>query len=500
MTPWLWVGLLLAASLRQAPDPLGGQAALLRGEEALKQGKAAEAKAAFLWVLQRGTKEQALQALDRLACLEPEQQAWPSEMERLLQGRPPLYFPEGVYRHTQRLWHLQEWHPRAGRVWRTLAHAAFLYAEAPSGGPPLRDPLHRWEFHHLRCGYVEEEGLWRLRFRLYSPSRLASQRLQDYESLAQQTLRTLLGLYVLGREFFALGPRFHREEGVVDVWLCEEGEAGGEQWHGNLYLYGIGEPRDGLEWLRELAHEWGHHTIPPLRGESRRYEPWLSGDVGERLYLWQWFHRLPKAEREQGEWSQEAEGKGLWQGYVQHVLLPGWLLLCEKGPQGLPWTGRGDEAAEALLALAQGCSVLFGEEVLAQTFRNLLRPAPKDFLRALQRSWEERLPQGIPLKPASAATLLAPHLPPTVAPEEPLPFWVWSEGHPMRWEVRVEGEVPGLTLRLAGSSKEWLLRPVGPQRWEALPSLPPGWVRCFLQAPKAVALVEVILRLPSGER
>jgi hypothetical protein len=70
----------------------------------------------------------------------------------------------------------------------------------------------------------------------------------------------------------------------VDVWLSRSGEAGGEEWGRNIYLFAIDDPRAPAEWVRELAHEYGHLVLPEL-GPFTRPEQWASGYLGERLFM-----------------------------------------------------------------------------------------------------------------------------------------------------------------------------------------------------------------------
>ncbi|MGC8668981.1 MAG: hypothetical protein ACP5VE_12780 [Chthonomonadales bacterium] len=70
----------------------------------------------------------------------------------------------------------------------------------------------------------------------------------------------------------------------IDVWLTREGAAGGEQVAENLYLYNLASERTGIEWARELAHEYGHYLLPAASGYLEP-ESWPNGVLGERLFL-----------------------------------------------------------------------------------------------------------------------------------------------------------------------------------------------------------------------
>lgn len=70
----------------------------------------------------------------------------------------------------------------------------------------------------------------------------------------------------------------------VDVWLTRTGDAGGEQFRTNLYLYDITSERTPIEWARELAHEYGHYLLPGATNYTSP-ESWSNGLLGERLFL-----------------------------------------------------------------------------------------------------------------------------------------------------------------------------------------------------------------------
>jgi hypothetical protein len=101
------------------------------------------------------------------------------------------------------------------------------------------------------------------------------------ELLARQAGAVLARLYWIGRDYLGVGPAKDR---FVDVWLSRAGEAGGEAYQGSVYLHAIDEPRAPAEWVRELAHEYAHLTLPEI-GPYTAPERWSNGYLGERLYL-----------------------------------------------------------------------------------------------------------------------------------------------------------------------------------------------------------------------
>ena len=76
-----------------------------------------------------------------------------------------------------------------------------------------------------------------------------------------------------------------------DVWLCRQGQTGGEQWRSNIYFYDLDAPRSSIEWIREIIHEYGHLALPAIGGYSAP-EYWANGYYGERL-ITRWIARTP---------------------------------------------------------------------------------------------------------------------------------------------------------------------------------------------------------------
>jgi hypothetical protein len=80
-----------------------------------------------------------------------------------------------------------------------------------------------------------------------------------------------------------LGP-INRASYPMPVWLATTGEPGARQWNGSITVQATNHPRSDLEWVRELAHEWGHACLPGVGGFTEP-EAWANGDLGERLFL-----------------------------------------------------------------------------------------------------------------------------------------------------------------------------------------------------------------------
>lgn len=119
------------------------------------------------------------------------------------------------------------------------------------------------------------------RFRVYVPDR-------DSLPFARKVARTLLTLYTLTHD--VLNYDHPRNAPVVNIWITRttptelSADTGGEQIRNEIYLYNLGETRKPIEWLREIAHEYGHFILPGISGFALP-EEWGNGMLGERLFL-----------------------------------------------------------------------------------------------------------------------------------------------------------------------------------------------------------------------
>jgi hypothetical protein len=142
------------------------------------------------------------------------------------------------------------------------------------------DPRDGLAYHGVCYAEIAENGLFMRRFAVHVPER-------QLLPLAQRVGRFMALLWsAANRRFGTLSRRLRQQ--VVEVWLSRSGEAGGEQFRNHLYLYDVLGERSGIEWARELAHEYGHYLLPAPSGYTEP-ESWANGVLGERLFL-KWLH------------------------------------------------------------------------------------------------------------------------------------------------------------------------------------------------------------------
>lgn len=158
-------------------------------------------------------------------------------------------------------------------------------------------PGTEWLFPYVSVGMAEPtaDAGATVRFRVFSQTRAS----ETPDETSQWVTRMMMRLwdYAYFRCDIDHNPRTFK---TVDMYLCEGGEAGAEQKFAYdyqeldaadrplpknlIFVYQIGKAKRGIQLSRELAHEYGHATIPPAGGFETP-ESYTNGDIGERVYL-----------------------------------------------------------------------------------------------------------------------------------------------------------------------------------------------------------------------
>jgi hypothetical protein len=158
----------------------------------------------------------------------------------------------------------------------------------PRGDQLDKDDKYSQPYHAVCCGYIAERASgsnkvigYARRFYVHAPD-------ADALPLAKRVARELLLLLAENRERLRYDPP--RDNPTVDVWLTRQNgqglsaDVGGEQFKNKIYIYGITSDRRPIEWMREVAHEYGHYALPGVSG-FHAPEEWANGVLGERLFL-----------------------------------------------------------------------------------------------------------------------------------------------------------------------------------------------------------------------
>lgn len=170
---------------------------------------------------------------------------------------------------------------------------------------------------------------------------------------------------------------------VVTFYLSFGGEAGGEQVFtvdpqmqqispgrnakvNTIYLYDIASFKSPVQMAREVAHEFGHATLPAV-GLYSAPEKWASGYLGERLYL-RWVRDLMAAGKLAKEDAMGATLEGL-DGWVKSRCDPLEDKIATKGPDPVLLGKDHAEAMDEFLGLALYMARLLGPTDLQKSFK-----------------------------------------------------------------------------------------------------------------------------------
>lgn len=277
----------------------------------------------------------------------------------------------------------------------------FLITYAPVEPISHKCPKYGWEFSVKveAHGFVWTTQKQELRFRVYAQS-------HKYVSLAQDTAKVLL----LCRDLLTQKINFDnpmRYSYLVDVFLCEGGSPGGEQGiftgedefgyrtnRNTIYIYNLDSFSDPIERLREVAHEYGHATLPPIKGFETP-EEFGNGYLGEKLFLFWIFQSDEIIKLLPASFSSEKQNQLKWvDENVVNLVDNIWL----NGINLKTLQSKGKEAMNEYIGL-----MLFAEQTFPPVFSRALRLARdytaigaynglKDALNE-KSSWEIHVPE-----------------------------------------------------------------------------------------------------------
>ncbi|MDH4389674.1 MAG: hypothetical protein QE269_13205 [Fimbriimonas sp.] len=131
-----------------------------------------------------------------------------------------------------------------------------------------------------------------LRFRVFAQDR------KVHGELSPLVTRTLLRLWTYNYNELKIDHKPDYARSCVDVYLCWSGQPGGEHLFdedpqaprggsskvNTIYIYDLPTFKEKMEQLREVAHEYGHATLPAIGGYDYP-EYWANGFLGEKLFL-----------------------------------------------------------------------------------------------------------------------------------------------------------------------------------------------------------------------
>ncbi len=256
-------------------------------------------------------------------------------------------------------------------------------------------------FNRTAYGFVavpEGEEL-RMTVRTHYPSPLLSEEGNDYADLAESITHLMLRMYCYSRGSYGFPSA--TEEQIPRLLLCESGPTGAEHYDNDIFFYDVGRGRRPEEWLRQIAHEWGHHALPRMASFSAP-EPDAAGVLGELLFLQ---HLANEAAMVAGDkWPSEraqAAIDGLWGD--------GEVALCEQieslrertidlwlreGPNSELAAGLDEEAFYYLVGAMGWIDAAHGPRMLRSTLLNAPGESPADFYYGYRQAVREAAADG----------------------------------------------------------------------------------------------------------
>ena len=239
---------------------------------------------------------------------------------------------------------------------------------------------------------------------------------------ARRAARLCARLLRLHKQRFGRDAEFPRQVSRVDVWLSRDsaagtsghGPVGGKAVGTDVYVFDTGAPRSRIEWVRTLAHEWGHLTLSVPAAEGFRAPEFsASGFLGERLFL-KWL-REEQAGGKNAPLDDGTDSAGL-DLYHQRQVAPLIARFQVLGPEAPVMSGTDVAAMDLYIGAVLAADSALGSETAGRGLFSVLGKRPRDFVEALadairsSASLGVRLPAWVPFAPATYR--IAPSDPP----------------------------------------------------------------------------------------
>jgi hypothetical protein len=224
-----------------------------------------------------------------------------------------------------------------------------------------------WGFSRMMYAYEYDSALsrWTLKFRIMwqdSPGKT-----DNRYQLASNTATLLLRISALARNYGNFNPRFSNDN-IINVWLAEGGEAGGESYNNNIYLHKVNVQRSSAEWMREIAHEYGHQVIPVIGGFE---EPeWgANGKLGEKIFM-RWLYINVGKSLDSHPWISDT----IPDDFIKYKINPLIASYTAIGPKGI--IGKRDEnGMDAFIGFAVFIDITQGGRELSYILNKVTSPS-----------------------------------------------------------------------------------------------------------------------------
>ena len=300
-----------------------------------------------------------------------------------------------------------------------------------------------FEFEWITWGFVRSGSSQEheLRLRVYSQER------RPENDAAHSVTRMLLRLWDINKQRLGIDQAPRQPDGyrLVNVYLSWGGQAGGEQFTSadqgdgktpfkvqvapssdgrvgstmsssqlkgeqfrstesegnkrvtanNIYIYDLASFTDPVEMAREVAHEYGHSTLPGI-GTYTAPEAWANGYLGEKLYLLWARDILAKDLLHPDDFmGAKKDQLDLW---IAKNVDPLVLQAASKPPTMGELADKSAKGMDAYLGLAIYMAQILPERVFARSLKLIGSQNARDYLGAISLAAEEpdQLPITIP--------------------------------------------------------------------------------------------------------
>jgi len=237
---------------------------------------------------------------------------------------------------------------------------------------------------------------------LHARFRVFEQQKRENGDLAEQVARMALRLWDLSFQRLRRDHNPVTNFGIVDFYLCFGGKAGGEQLMdvdpqekspeggskkvNTIYIYAIQTFTDPVEMAREVAHEYGHATLPPVGG-FKEPEDWANGYLGERLFL-KWIRDL-MVTKAYGPFDAMGADLPSLDAWVKKKVDPLAESAGKAGPANPLLAKEGPKAMDAYLGLALYAEATLPAKVFGRSLLLTGSTAAVDYPKAIALAAEE---------------------------------------------------------------------------------------------------------------
>lgn len=259
-------------------------------------------------------------------------------------------------------------------------------------------PKWSWEYEWSFPGLGRPEGSQSFKPRV----RVFEQQRREVGDVAEQVVRMIMRLWDLNYRRLKMDHNPNMNFGIIDVYLAFGGKAGGEQLIGEdrqeptpegapkkvntIYIYAIQSFTDPLEMAREVAHEYGHATLPAIGG-FKEPEDWANGYLGERIYL-RWMRDLLAAGKLKEVDTMGASLADL-DRYVKQKVDPLVDIAALNGPDRAELSQTGYRGMDAYMGLALYAETTLPSNVFARSIKLTGSTSAADYPKAIVLASEE---------------------------------------------------------------------------------------------------------------